>query len=150
MIDGLKLARQYHLPTVIQDGIAEHHGVNMVGYFYRQAMQEQPDHPLNILEFTYPGPKPQSKETAILMLADGVEAAARAVDTSDPTVLAQVIHKVIYDRLLDGQLDECGLSMRDLTLIEHAFVTVLRGISHPRIKYPEQIGSSGTPLEAKA
>jgi rRNA maturation RNase YbeY len=64
VLDGLRLARQYHLPRVIQDGIAEHHGLNLVGFFYRQAMQQQPDQPLNILEFTYPGPKPQSKETA--------------------------------------------------------------------------------------
>jgi len=152
VIDGLRLARQYHLPKIIQDGIAEHHGLNLVGFFYRQAVQQHPDEPINIREFTYPGPKPQSKETAILMLADGVEAAARAVDSSDPAVLAQVIHKVVFDRLLDGQLDECGLSMRDLRLIERAFATVLQGISHPRIKYPEGAppSSATTPLEAKA
>jgi putative nucleotidyltransferase with HDIG domain len=151
VLDGLRLARQYHLPKVIQDGIAEHHGLNLVGYFYHQAVEQYPDQPINILEYTYPGPKPQSKETAILMLADGVEAAVRSVDTSDPQALAQVIHKVIFDRLLDGQLDECGLSMRDLTLIEHSFATVLQGLSHPRIKYPEQAGRGAQePAEAKA
>ncbi len=145
--DGIALARKYRLPEQIIHFIPEHHGTTLASYFYRRALQE--DETVNPDDFRYPGPKPQSKETAILMLADSVEATVRSMDQSgkltellesaeegsDP--LDTLVGEIIDRRLREGQLDECNLSLRDLTAIRHAFADMLRGIYHRRIAYPE-------------
>ena len=136
--DGVQLAEKYHLPPAIIDFIREHHGTTRVEYFYHKAVQlhESP----NVVDesaFRYPGPKPHSRETAILMLADGCEATVRAMRPQTQEETLEIIRSVISRRLMSGQLDDSPLTLRDMSSITEAFVRVLQGIRHPRIKYPE-------------
>ncbi len=138
--EGLKLAKKYRLPREVRAFIAEHQGTGLVKYFYHQAL-EQADDPAQVDEadFRYPGPKPQSKETAILMLADSCEAAVRADRPTSTEEIDQVVHHVIIDKVSSGELDECDLTIHDLDQIRVAFVEMLTGAFHPRVKYPEEV-----------
>ena len=152
--DGLALARKYRLPEGIAQFIPQHHGTALAGYFYRRALQE--DETVNQADFRYPGPKPQSKEAAVLMLADSVEATVRTASqtgklkemlediSEEDGALARLVSGIIEERVRDGQLDECDLTFRDLSTIQRAFVEILLGIYHPRIDYPRL----GKPQEA--
>jgi len=136
--DGLDLAQKHHLPERIQAFIPEHHGTGLVSVFYHQALEEaEGETAVNEADFRYPGPKPQSRETAIVMLADSCEAAVRAAHPATVEELEQLMRRMISQRLLEGQLDESDLTLRDLDRIRQAFVDVLRGVHHPRIRYPE-------------
>jgi len=136
--DGLVLARRYGLPARIRDFIPEHHGTMLVSYFYRTAVKNSADSDnIDESDFRYPGPKPCSKETAIVMLADSCEARIRAARPATPEGMDQLIRQTISNRLADGQLDQCDLTLRDLEVIRGAFFGVLQGIFHPRIQYPE-------------
>jgi putative nucleotidyltransferase with HDIG domain len=139
IIEGVQLAHQYHLPEVLIDGIMQHHGTNLVSYFYQQAVSLYGEDQVNADDFRYPGPRPQSRETAILMLADGVEAAVRASPGIDGDQIRAIIHRIIQERLHQGQLDECNLTMRELAAIEDSFAIVLQGLSHPRVQYPSPV-----------
>jgi putative nucleotidyltransferase with HDIG domain len=137
--DGLKLAKTYRLPRRISDFISEHHGTTLTRYQYVMAVsavggQEDLVDPAN---FRYPGPKPQSRETAILMLADASEARVRAQRPRDEAEMLNVIKDTIMSRVGEGQLDDADLTMRDLTRIAESFMTTLRGIYHPRVVYPQ-------------
>ena len=134
--EGLKLASQHHLPEVLEEAIAQHHGTNLVSFFYQQALAMHGDDQVKIEDFRYPGPRPQSREMAILMLADGVEAAVRASPGIDGDQIRAIIHRIAQDRLHNEQFDECDLTLRDLALIEESFGTTLQGLSHPRVQYP--------------
>ncbi len=138
--DGLKLAKKYRLPTVIKACIAEHHGTDVVGYFYQQAIEEAGGDASKVdkAAFTYPGPKPQSKETAVLMLADASEATVRSMQPQSSAEIDEIVRRTIQNRLDSGQFDDCDLTMRDLKQIRLAFIDTLQGVSHPRIKYPKQ------------
>ncbi len=137
--DGLKLAKKYHLPKVILNCISEHHGTELVSYFYRQAKDAVggDETLVNKADFTYPGPKPQSKETAILMLADASEATVRSIQPHNSNEIDEIIDRTIASRMKSGQFDECDLTLQDLKKIKASFSGVLKGVSHPRIKYPE-------------
>ncbi len=136
--DGLRLASDYHLPRRLHDFIAEHHGTTLTRYQYLQALRQAEDpSTVRAEDFRYAGPKPRSAETAILMLADGCEARARSQRPRTPEALRELIHDQIWRRLQEGQLDEAPLTLRDLAVIEDAFVDVLQGIYHQRIRYPE-------------
>jgi len=137
--DGLELAEKYGLPAVLRDFIAQHHGTTLVSYFYRQACEERGEDAVDEEAFRYPGPRPQTPETAILMLADGVEATARANRPTTNEEIDKLVRSVINRRLTEGQLDACDLTLRDLDQIRKAFVRILKGIYHPRIKYPEEV-----------
>jgi len=131
---GEELARRYRLPAAVAAFIPEHHGTRMVSYFYREAAQREPD--VDTKPFTYPGPLPQSRETAIVMLADSAEAAARAAPDRSRDQLDKIVDAVLAERLAEGQLDESDLTLRDLRTITDSFKATLRGIYHPRIEYP--------------
>jgi cyclic-di-AMP phosphodiesterase PgpH len=135
--DGVELAREHRLPDNVIDIIQQHHGTMLVGYFYQRAVETEHGECINEEDFRYEGPKPQTKEAALVMLADCVEAAARSL--SKPTVnrIEAAVRKLIKERLHDGQLDECGLTLRDLNTIGDVFIRVLSGIFHSRIEYPE-------------
>lgn len=136
--DGIRLAREARIPEQIIDIIPQHHGTRVMGYFYekaRKAAQERGE-VVHADDFRYPGPKPQSKEAAIFMLADGVEAAARTVEDPNPSRLREVIHKISSAIVLDGQLDACDLTFADLEKIEQAFLRTLSGMYHHRVDYP--------------
>ncbi|MGI8552448.1 MAG: HD family phosphohydrolase, partial [Dehalococcoidia bacterium] len=137
---GKELARRHRLPDSVRAFITEHHGTRMVTYFYRKAAQRDPD--LDPSRFTYPGPRPQSRETAIVMLADSTEATVRAASNRSPEQIAALVEGVIHERLLEGQFDECDLTLRDLRTIAESSKLTLRAIYHPRIEYP-----APTPLE---
>lgn len=135
--DGLKLAREARLPQRVQEFIAEHHGTTRVSFFYQKALDQGVETMLNEADFRYPGPRPRSKETALVMLADGCEAATRAKRTSDAGELAKVVESVFEQRIKDGQLDDCAFTMRELALIRELYIKLLRGAYHPRVQYPQ-------------
>jgi putative nucleotidyltransferase with HDIG domain len=137
--DGLDLAKKYRLPSKVRDFIPQHHGTSLATYFYQQARESEGDE-VNEEDFRYPGPKPQTKETAIVMLADCCEAAVRAERPASVEEIEELVRKVIGNKVLAGQLDECDLTLRDLDEIRNAFVSILQGVFHPRIKYPEEAG----------
>lgn len=139
--DGLALAEQYHLPTPVTDFIAQHHGTTLVEYFYREAMrlQENAGNGTQELEacFRYPGPKPQNRENGVVMLADAVEGASRALAGPTPASLQKMVHDLLMKRLLDGQFEESGLTLTELHLIEESLTKSLIALFHARIKYPD-------------
>lgn len=135
--DGLELAREHKLPPDIQGIIEQHHGTSLVAYFYQRALESDRSELVTEAEFRYDSVKPQSKEAALVMLADGVEAAIRSLQKPTPGRLEGLTRKIIKEKLQDGQLDECDLTFKDLNRIAVAFVRVLGGVFHSRIEYPE-------------
>jgi putative nucleotidyltransferase with HDIG domain len=139
--DGLALAKEYNLPRPIIDFIEQHHGTTLVEYFYREAMRLHESSGLSTsgLEpsFRYPGPRPQSRENGILMLADAVESASRALTEPTPGSMRKLVHDLVMKRLLDGQFEESGLTLTELHLIEESLCKSLIALFHARIKYPE-------------
>ncbi len=139
--DGLDLADKYHLPSAVRAFIPEHHGTGITLAFYRMAVAESggDGHNVDKSYFTYPGPKPQSRETAITMLADSCEARVRSAEPESIEEIERIVAETIKARLDQGQLEECNLTLRDLKEIEAAFVSVLKGVFHPRVRYPEPV-----------
>ncbi len=136
--EGIELARRYRLPSRVRAFIPEHHGTMRVSFLYQKALELAGNSgAVNEVAFRYPGPKPQSRETALLMLADGCEAAVRSARPTSLEEIDAIVRKVIADRVNQGQLDECGLTLQDLEKVRASFVTTLKGTFHPRIKYPE-------------
>ncbi|OQA19124.1 MAG: 7TM-HD extracellular [Chloroflexi bacterium ADurb.Bin360] len=137
--DGLKLARQYGLPERIRAFISEHHGTMRASFFYRKALNAAGGEAGLVDEalFRYPGPRPQSVETALTMLADSSEAATRAARPTSADEIARVVNNVFEERTHDGQLSECPITLEDLELVKATYVELLRGAYHPRIQYPE-------------
>lgn len=135
--DGMEMAKVAGIPAKVIDVMSQHHGTSVMKYFYHQATDGVPDRLLEA-QFRYPGPKPQSKEAAILMLADTVEAASRVLQQATPQKLAEFVQRMIQDKLADGQLDESDLTLREMKTIETVFIHILSGTMHGRIRYPEQ------------
>jgi putative nucleotidyltransferase with HDIG domain len=154
--DGIELAREYGLPRSLQHFIESHHGTTLVEYFFHAAKtQAQADDKgsVNEVEFRYPGPKPRTKEAAILMLADAVESATRAMTEPNPRRIESLVRELSRKRLLDGQFNECDLTFRELGLIEEAAIHRLNAIHHGRISYPSQKsdeGEAATPAKSTA
>jgi putative nucleotidyltransferase with HDIG domain len=151
--DGVALAEQYRLPRPIIDFIQQHHGTTLVEYFFREALRLQQEsqgnpslradgqpHPLEP-SFRYPGPKPQSRENGIVMLADAVESSSRALSVPTPGSLRKLVHDLLMKRLLDGQFEESGLTLTELHIIEETLCKGLIALYHSRIKYPEPLSS---------
>jgi putative nucleotidyltransferase with HDIG domain len=137
--DGLELARKHRLPAPIRAFISEHHGTMETSYQYHAAVEAANGDAsqVNRKDFTYPGPRPRSRETAILMLADGVEAAARAENPESDEAVEKLVRWVFDDRLTRGQLDRTDLTLRDLDTIRNSFTLTLKNIYHPRLRYPQ-------------
>jgi cyclic-di-AMP phosphodiesterase PgpH len=133
--DGLDLADRYELPVRIREFISQHHGKRLVSYFYNQASKEH-DRPVDVSEYSYPGPRPFSKETGIVMLADSVEAVVRSVKSHTAESIAALVQKIINERIAEGELLDSELTLRDLEEIKAAFTAILIGMYHPRIEYP--------------
>ncbi|HEY8768290.1 MAG TPA: HDIG domain-containing metalloprotein [Dehalococcoidia bacterium] len=145
---GAKLTARYHIPARVRAFVPEHHGTRLVTYFYRKASQEDPH--VDPERFRYPGPRPQSKETAIVMLADSVEAVVRAAKDRSHERIDELVDAVINERVAEGQLEECDLTLRDLRTIADSFKATLRGIYHPRIEYPAPTKAELATAGAKA
>jgi len=141
--DGVELGHQHNLPEPLIDFIEQHHGTTLVEYFFHAATkhaESQPDHRFDVQEsaFRYPGPKPQTREAAVLMVADAVEGASRTLAEPTPKRIETLVHEIAMKRLLDGQFDESSLTLSELEVIEESLTKSLIGIHHGRIKYPEQ------------
>ena len=136
---GLKLGDQYHLPAKVMSFISSHHGTTRTEYFYRRAIElaETSDSTLDESVFRYPGPRPTSKETGILMLTDTVEAASRTMKDMTGEKLEKLVDHLISQRVASGQLDDTGLTLRDISLIKEVLLKQLIGIHHTRISYPD-------------
>ncbi len=138
--DGVELAREHKLPKPIIDIIEQHHGTSLVSYFFHRALEnDKNERTVHEEDFRYEGPKPQTKEAAMVMLADSVEAAVRALQKPTPGRIEGLVRRVIKDKLQDEQLDECDLTFKDLDIIAGAFVRVLSGIFHTRVEYPDTV-----------
>ncbi|HET9497972.1 MAG TPA: HDIG domain-containing protein [Candidatus Limnocylindria bacterium] len=135
--DGVELAQQYNLPGQIAGFIPQHHGTAVMGYFAGKAVQEgdEPDADA----FRYPGPRPQTREAAIVMLADGVEASVRSLPRKEDVDIREMVDRIVDGRLADGQLDDSNLTLRDIGQIRASFVEQLLGMYHQRITYPENV-----------
>jgi len=134
--DGVEIAKKYKLPNVIQSFIVQHHGTSKISFFYEKAVEKSGSKYINESDFRYPGPKPQTKETGIVMLADGVEAATRALKDPSTSRIRERVRSIVDRKFQEGQLDECELTMRDLNAITESFIQILTGIFHTRIEYP--------------
>lgn len=133
---GLDLAEEYGLPLAVRQFIPEHHGTSIMSYFYHKAQETMEPKDINENDFRYPGPKPQSKETAIAMLADTVEAASRTLPNPNLQRISTLVDNLIEKRFQEGELDECDITLRELNKVKGAFIRVLMGIHHLRIEYP--------------
>jgi hypothetical protein len=134
---GQRLAKEIGLPREIADFIPQHHGTRTLHFFLRKAQgQAKQGEIIDEKEFRYPGPKPQSKEAAIMMLADSCEAAARSLARPDPENIRAIVLKIVDAILSDGQFDECDLTLRELTTIREAIISALTAIYHARVDYP--------------
>ncbi|MEK7860293.1 MAG: HDIG domain-containing metalloprotein, partial [Chloroflexota bacterium] len=133
--DGLVLAERYHLPERIREMIPGHHGTSLVKYFWQLAKERGQS--VDESAFRYPGPKPRSREAGIVMLADGTEASVRSLVEKNADTIRAMVDKIVEERVADGQLDECDLTLRDIHDITVAFCELLLGVYHERIPYPE-------------
>lgn len=148
--EGQELARKHKLKKPIIDFIGQHHGTSLVYYFYRRALEgHKESQEIKEEVFRYPGPKPQSKETAICLLADSVEAATRSIEEPTSPKIEDAVQKVINNKFIDGQLDECDLTLKDLEKIAKTFTHILTGIYHSRVVYPEKKNGSKYKESAK-
>jgi putative nucleotidyltransferase with HDIG domain len=140
--EGVELARQYNLPQPIVDLIAEHHGTTLVEFFFRRAEERSQSDPngeeVDEQTYRYPGPKPSTRESAVMMLADATESASRTLTEPTPARIANLVHDLAMKRLLDGQFDECGLTLEELGIVEQSLVKSLTAVYHGRVKYPDQ------------
>lgn len=136
--DGIEIAREFGIPAVIRQFIETHHGTTLMEYFYHEAKNRQDERqsPVSEAEFRYPGPKPKTREAAIVMLADAAESAARSMPDHTPAKVETLVHTIAMKRLQDGQFDECDLTLRELSLIENSMSKALTAHHHGRIAYP--------------
>ena len=140
--EGAELARQYNLPQPIVDLLLEHHGTTLVEYFYRRAAEKSQADPnsggVDEQTFRYPGPRPSTRESAVLMLSDAVESASRSLSEPTPARISSLVHELAMKRLLDGQFEDCGLTLEELRVIEQSLIKSLTAVYHGRVKYPDQ------------
>jgi membrane-associated HD superfamily phosphohydrolase len=142
--DGIEMAKEYRLPAIVRQFIETHHGTTLIEYFYEEARKKNNGRTAlpSEAEFRYPGPKPQTKEAAIVMLADTVEGAVRALMEVTPTKIETIVHNMAMKRLQDGQFDECELTLRELSQIEISLAKSLAAHHHGRIAYPKPADDS--------
>ena len=136
--EGINLAKEYDIPKEIIDFIPMHHGTMVMSFFYEKAKKLYGEEKVNIEDYKYPGPKPNTKETAIIMLADGCESAVRSIDEPDAGKVENLISKIIKSRVDDSQLDDSPITFSDISKIKEAFTGILLGQHHRRIRYPKQ------------
>jgi putative nucleotidyltransferase with HDIG domain len=134
---GVEIARKHHLPEPIVDFITTHHGTTIVQYFYKSSLKKYPADETHLEKFTYPGPKPFSRETAVLMMADSVEASSRSLKKRDEETLKHLVEQIIDNQIEDEQFDNSDITFRDIHRIKDIFLKKLLNIYHVRIEYPE-------------
>ena len=142
VLEGVKLAEEEKLPRCVLDFILEHHGTQPIGFFYDEACKADPDADIDVRDFAYPGPRPRTRETAIVMLADSVESATRALQDPTPDSLRELVDRIVRVKMEAGQLEEAPLTLKELATIKQEFVKILTGMYHQRIDYPASRGGS--------
>src|SRR5262249_39122357 len=148
--DGVEMAEEHRLALPILRGIMEHHGTSVIRFFYEKAKEFADPEKGDLVaehDYRYPGPKPQTREAGILMLADSVEAASRTLADTSPARVQQLVHPTLNNSFRDGQLDECTLTLRALHAIARSFIEPLSAIRHERIDYPETTDAAGRRLD---
>ncbi|MBN2511614.1 MAG: HDIG domain-containing protein [Sedimentisphaerales bacterium] len=150
--DGIEIAREYGLPSVLRQFIESHHGTTLMEFFYNEAKKRQDEKmsPVSEAEFRYPGPKPRTKESAIVMLADAAESAGRSMTEATPNKIETLVHSIAMKRLQDGQFDECDLTLKELSRIEAALAKSLAAHHHGRIAYPKLNSSEDSQTRSAA
>jgi len=153
--DGVEIAKEYNLPNSLIPFIQQHHGTTLVEFFYHRACQQQeatnPDMPvISETQYRYPGPKPRTKEIAIVMIADTVESATRAMAEPTSGRVESLVHDLAMKRFMDGQFDDSGLTMGDLVMVQQSLVKTLLGIYHGRIAYPSTAATTNAPMAPAA
>jgi len=144
--DGLELVKKEKMPKCVQDFIPQHQGTGLIYYFYKKALDAKKEgEVVNPEDFRYPGPKPQKRETGVILLADSVEAASRSLSNPTPASIESLVSKLINDKFTDNQLDACDLTLNDLRKIKESFVRDLIAIYHSRIKYPAMDSEESLP-----
>jgi putative nucleotidyltransferase with HDIG domain len=133
--DGAETLKKYKLPKEFSDIAEQHHGTTCLKYFYSKAKEKDPD--VKEDDYRYPGPKPQMKETAVINIADSVEAAVRSMNHPTPEQIKNLVHSIIQSRLMDGQFNECDMTLKELEIIKTTLCETLNGIFHSRIQYPK-------------
>jgi hypothetical protein len=141
--EGVELAHKNKLSPKIIDFIEQHHGTSLLHFFYQRALEEGDTGEVNEENYRYPGPKPQTREVALVMLADSVEGAIRSLEEHTPTRISELVRKVMNNKFIDGQLDECNLTLREIELICEAFSRTLAAMYHVRVKYPSPKKTNG-------
>jgi len=136
--EGIELAKREKLPRIVIDAIREHHGTTVMAYFYQRALEYDSHDSVNVDDFRYDGPRPSSKETALIMLADSAEAAVRSLEGPTAPRIRAIVEKIIESRMNDGELDESGLTLNDIAVVREKFIQLLTGFFHARIPYPSQ------------
>jgi len=137
--EGIELAKKYKLNSSIIDFIPQHHGTSLIYYFYQKSLADAENgEKIDEENFRYPGPKPQTRETAITLLADSVEAATRSLDEPNMSKIEQTVKKVVNNKFIDGQLDDCNLTLKEINKISSTFIRILGAMYHSRVKYPEK------------
>lgn len=136
--EGIELGREWGLPPSVLAFIPEHHGTSVMQFFYKKALEREDGGTIKVDDFRYPGPKPQSRETGIMMLADGCEASVRSLRRPTASRVREMVRKIFDHKLGDGELDECGLTLSELAKVREAFIPILVGIHHQRVAYPGQ------------
>jgi putative nucleotidyltransferase with HDIG domain len=137
VVAGHKMAVEANVPEVVTDFIVEHHGTQRIGFFYEKAKEEYGEENVDVADFTYPGPRPRSRETAIAMLADSVESATRALQDPTPERIRGLIDSIVESKIAHHQLDDAPLTLQELSRIKEQFAKVLSGVYHHRIDYPQ-------------
>ncbi len=138
VLEGAEMAREMHLPKPIVDGILEHHGTCLISFFYQEALAQQKHGDVREEDFRYPGPKPQSRETAILMICDASESGVRSIKNPNEERIREFVDRIVKARADDGQFDECDLTLKDLDIIKDIVTSRLVSFAHQRISYPDQ------------
>ena len=135
---GVELAREYHLPKPIVDGIREHHGTTLISFFHQKAIEQNKHDEVREEDFRYPGPKPQGRETAILMICDAVESGVRSIKNPNEDRVREFIDKIITNRSMDRQFDQCGLALKDLDILKETLARRMTSALHARVAYPDR------------
>ncbi len=146
--EGTELARQYKLPRLVTDTIQQHHGTSLITYFYQKAIEQQTGDAVLQENYRYPGPRPQTRVAALVMMADAVEAASRALTDPTPARISALVDRIINNIFLDGQIDDCELTLKDISEVKKRFIYILTSIFHKRIEYPEMV-LKGSPQKAE-
>ncbi|MFQ3573106.1 MAG: HDIG domain-containing metalloprotein [Thermodesulfovibrionales bacterium] len=135
--EGIELAKQHKLPSIVSDSIQQHHGTSLITFFYQKALEQTTDKIVLPEDYRYPGPKPQTRIAALVMMADAVEAASRTLIDPTPARISALVDRIVNNIFLDGQIDECELTLKDISVIKKKFTYVLTSIFHKRVTYPE-------------